>query len=221
MEKHNNIKLQIYKDNGIESWSGYKQALLNYETKTGSKIKNSIDILNALSESNISSWRNYEKASAEYIGYYYREIESKYRLVNIKDYSKINQLDLDKNNISKHNRMTEMLEAEIKRDINMEYVFESPILSSIAKEVKKVFINDTDLDIAIKVKRFEKESKFFTPNNKKGLDLLYKAQNYCNSIYKDYNPSANEYLLITKPIYLALAIKENYLKNQIEEFFRI
>lgn len=211
-------KLESMKNNNVKEWSSFDEAIKKYAFKYNLDFLTPLQQLDALYEGNVESWDGYEKSIGEY-EQYVDYVTEELGLTGVEKYVRQHNVEVESNNENIDKMIDELLINEVKSELKLHHIMKSTRLSPIALEIKKLFPHETDFQIAEKVNDFDKNANFYTPKTELGFEMLYKTKEFASQVYSGENITANEYLLVAQPLFLALSIKSGHLEREVKEYF--
>lgn len=214
--------LSIMMNNGVELWDGYDDAISEYANSLN-VLQTELDddqILTALLENGVSEWKNYEHSMNEY-EMYEHYISEELGLVSFEEYISSHNLT-SKGNDDLADIEGQLLEHNVKAEVKMGSIMKSTELTTIASVIKKIKPALNDFEVASMTNDFNDNAEFYSPTSRLGLELLYQAKQItANTVFAGIQMTANEYLLVARPIYLGLSVHSGHLETEIKEFFNI
>lgn len=217
-EHFKKYELESMKNNNVREWVNFNESLKNYAFKNKLEFLTPLQQLEALYEGNIESWNGYEKAIGEY-EQYVDYVKEELGLTWVERYVKQHNIEIESEDGNIDKLIDELMIDEVKNEFKLEHIMESTRLSPIALEIQKLFPNETDFQIAEKVNDFDNNANFYTPKTRLGFEMLYKTKEFANQVYSGENITANEYLLVAQPLFLALSIKSGHLECEVQKYF--
>ena len=214
------LKLKTFEDHGVEQWDGYELAL-SKATSTRFHIRKDgkhepSNKLQLLVENGVENWDGYEDAMNEF-EMFKDLLADELGLVSFKEFTLENPLSLLSRDLTEDEVL--FIKTQMKEDVKMESIMADPSLNAIAREIKELRPNSTDFEVAHLTVDFNRNSKFYTPNTRLGLNTLDNTKKIVSdTVYPGLKLTTNEYLLVAKPIFLALSIQSGYLKEQVESY---
>lgn len=223
VEDINERKLTIMENNGLKDWENYNEALDSVSKNKGLAGWGDLtaaETLGTLDRYGVENWVGYQRSMDEF-QMYLDFLQHELRLTNIEDYIDDNNLKVAGSDDLADLEDT-LTRYEVQKNNNMNSIMKDTELTPIANVIKELNPNFTDFEVAHWAISFNKNANFYTPETELGLELLYKTKQItANTVFQGQQPSANEYLLVARPIFLALSIHSGHLENEVKKFLNI